>query len=95
LKNTGGLCSSSCEFFRCEQRAVVMRGQDFYCRFADDECTPATCKYTRCVKGRLLPNGRCGLTIKPRELEIRSEELIDPLELPEKLAHKMRMRKGF
>jgi hypothetical protein len=72
-----------------------MRGQDFYCRFADDECTPATCKYTRCVKGRLLPNGRCGLTIKPRELEIRSEELIDPLELPEKLAHKMRMRKGF
>jgi len=95
LPNTGRTCFSGCEFFRCEQRAVVLRGQNPYCRFADDECTPATCKYTRCVKGRLLPNGQCGLTMKTRELEIRPEEFDDPMELPDKLTHKIKMRRAL
>jgi len=47
------------------------------------------------VKGRLLPNGQCGLTMKTRELEIRPEEFDDPMELPDKLTHKIKMRRAL
>ncbi|MBS7626023.1 hypothetical protein KEJ51_03125 [Candidatus Bathyarchaeota archaeon] len=88
-------CSSGCEFFRCEQRSLIPRGSLAYCRFADDECTPASCKYARCVKGRLLPNGVCGLTLKTREIEVKPEELLDPMEIPEKFVRKVRMKKNI
>jgi len=84
-----------CESFRCDQRALVLRGQTAYCRFADEECSPSTCKYSRCARGRLLPNGVCGLTLKTRTLEIRPEEFIDPMEIPDKLAQRIKMKKLY
>jgi hypothetical protein len=95
LSNTSRSCFTRCEFFRCEQRAVVLRGQTAYCRFADDECTPSGCKYTRCVKGRLLPNGVCSLTIKARELEAGPEEFVDPMEIPDNLIRRVKLRRTY
>jgi len=95
LPNTSRSCFTGCEFFRCEQRAVVLRGNSPYCRFADEECTPSNCKYTRCAKGRLLPNGICGLTLQTKELEIRPEELIDPMEIPDKYASRLKMKRVY
>ena len=73
----------------------MLRGQAAYCRFADDECTPSACKYTRCLKGRLLPNGVCGLTLKTREIDIRPEDIADPMEIPGKYAQKMKSKKFY
>ena len=88
-------CFPGCELFRCEQRALVFRGKTSYCRFADDECIPQSCKYTRCVKGKLLPNGKCGLNMKTRELDSRPDEYVDPMEIPSNLAHKMKNRRFY
>jgi len=43
----------------------------------------------------LLPNGVCGLTLKTRTLEIRPEEFIDPMEIPDKLAQRIKMKKLY
>lgn len=57
-------CSPRCESFKCGQRALIYQGRQVYCRWADDDCSGATCNYAICIRGRLLPNGGCGLTIK-------------------------------
>jgi hypothetical protein len=88
-------CFPGCELFRCEQRTLVFRGKTSYCRFADDECIPQSCKYTKCVKGRFLPNGTCGLNMKTRELDIRPDECVDPMEIPSNLAQKMKNRRPY
>ncbi len=95
MASSGRLCFTGCEFFRCDQRAVVFRGQTTYCRFAEDECTPNSCKYTRCVKGRLLPSGVCGLTLKTKEFDVGLEDVTDPMEIPDKYVQKMKMKKFY
>ncbi|KYH38586.1 MAG: hypothetical protein AYL30_003980 [Candidatus Hecatellales archaeon B24] len=57
-------CSPNCEFFRCGQKALQFRGGKAYCRFADDLCSGANCKFTICLRNKLLPDGTCALTIK-------------------------------
>ena len=79
LSNQSNNCSPRCEFFRCGQKALTYQGNRTYCRWADDICSGATCNYTICVKGRLLPNGTCGLTIK-RKTE---EATPDSIKIPE------------
>jgi hypothetical protein len=64
LSNETKRCSPRCEFFRCGQKALTFQRGDTYCRWADDYCRGAACNYTICVKGRLLQNGICGLTVK-------------------------------
>jgi len=77
-------CFPGCEFFRCGQRALNYQGKRAYCRWADDDCAGATCNYTVCLKGRLLPNGTCGLTIKRKTSE---EATPDTMKLPEIRLH--------
>ena len=62
-------CSPKCEFFKCGQRALNCQDRRMYCRWAEDDCAGASCNYTICIKGRLLPNGVCGLTIKRKTSE--------------------------
>ncbi|MGQ9542714.1 MAG: hypothetical protein ACUVTM_01305 [Candidatus Bathyarchaeia archaeon] len=95
MQKNSRTCSASCEFFRCDHKSLILKGEATYCRFADDECTPASCKYARCVKGRLLLNGVCGLTLRTRELEVRPEELMDPMEIPGKAVRKVKMKKNI
>jgi hypothetical protein len=57
-------CFPKCEFFRCGQKAIQWSSRDVYCRYADDLCEGATCKYAICIRSRLLNNGLCGMTVK-------------------------------
>ena len=47
------------------------------------------------MKGKLLPNGICGLTLQTKELEIRPEELIDPMEIPDKYASRLKIKRVY
>jgi hypothetical protein len=62
-------CSPFCDAFRCGQRALSISRQNIYCRWADDECSGATCNYAICVRGKLLTGGICGLTVRRKTSE--------------------------
>lgn len=83
-------CYPTCEFFRCGQKALIFRGKNVWCRFADDECDPKTCKYAQCIRGRLLTNGNCGLTIPVKNVELDVSEVEEPIRVSKKLASKLK-----
>ncbi|MFH0748859.1 MAG: hypothetical protein V1915_02920 [Candidatus Bathyarchaeota archaeon] len=75
-------CFSACETFKCGQRALIHTGKRVYCRWAEDDCVGHTCNYAICSRGRLLPNGTCGLSIKRKtNEEIAPETLKENLPL--------------
>jgi len=48
------------------------------------------------VKEKLLPNGLCGLDIKPRtSFEIEPDPTIQPIKAPAKLAQKLKEKELF
>lgn len=62
-----------------------------YCRWADTSCTGPTCNYALCVRGRLLPNGVCGLTMRRKTVDERGpEEMMEGTKL--RLRGKVRRR---
>lgn len=71
-------CSPKCEFFQCGQRAKYFKGEKVFCRWADDECHPTRCNYASCIRGRLLANGVCGLTVRRKTIEKEAPEEILP-----------------
>jgi len=71
-------CSPRCELFRCGKHAVVLHGNNAWCRWAEEECNIANCSYATCTKRRLLPNGICGETVKRKTVERKPEEEIVP-----------------
>ncbi|MBS7631861.1 hypothetical protein KEJ47_09915 [Candidatus Bathyarchaeota archaeon] len=83
-------CFQRCEYFRCGQRALILRGKSLWCRFADDECEPKTCKYAQCVRGRLLPDGVCGLAIPVKSIDLSVEDIEEPIRVSKKLASKLK-----
>ena len=88
-------CFAKCEFFRCGQRTLYLRGNAAWCRFADDECDVKTCKYAQCVRDRLLLNGVCGLTVKTRNIEVEPEELAKPIRIRGKLSQKIKEKELY
>ncbi len=60
--------------FRCGKHALMFRGRQMWCKWAEEECNVANCSYATCVKRRLLPNGVCGETLKRKTVEIEPEE---------------------
>jgi hypothetical protein len=89
-------CFADCEFFRCGQHSLYFRGGIAWCKFADDECDVKTCKYAQCIKGKLLPNGVCGLTVKARTTaEVSPEEVAKPIRIPGKLAQKLKEKELY
>lgn len=84
------ICFPQCETFRCGQRAQVFKGKSVWCRFADDECDPKTCKYAQCIRGRLLTNGFCSLTIPTKTIELNVDEVEKPIKVSKKLASKLK-----
>ena len=89
-------CTSSCEFFACDQRSLFFKCKTAWCKFADDECEIRTCKYPQCVKGKLLPSGTCGLDINPRTtFDIIPDQTIQPIRVPAKLAQKLKEKELF
>jgi hypothetical protein len=72
--NNSKLCFLACDFFRCEQRALVRSKGKHYCRWADDVCVGYSCNYATCIRGRLLSKGICGMsTQRSRQLDTGPE----------------------
>jgi len=90
-------CFSRCEFFKCEQRAIQYRGNEVYCRFADDICNGASCKYAICVRNRLLTNGICGITLKrvTTLVDIPPEEAVKGVRIKGKLQKRLGEKEIF
>jgi len=63
-------CFPACQFFRCGQRTLSVRGGKAWCNFAEDTCAGYRCNYALCVRGRILVSGLCGLTIKRETAEL-------------------------
>ena len=95
MPNKPKFCSATCEFFRCDQRAILFKGKDIQCKFADDVCEPRTCKFARCAKGRLLSNGSCNIAIETKRFDVRFDNVEKPIDLPEKLAQKVKEKKFY
>jgi len=71
-------CSPACQSFKCAKNAVVIRRDDFWCRWTEEMCNVANCTYAICTKRRLLPRGICGETVKRKTVEKPPEEVIGP-----------------
>ena len=68
-------CVPICRYFRCAKKALVIRGDKFWCRWVNDECDVANCAFATCVRRRLLPGGICGETVKRRTEEVGPESI--------------------
>lgn len=88
-------CFARCQFFRCGQKTLYFKAEVAMCRFADDECNIKSCNYANCVKGKLLPNGVCELTVKAKPIDIRPEEVAEPFKVPSKLVQKIKERELY
>ncbi len=88
-------CRANCEFFRCSQRSLRFKGNAAWCGFADDECEISSCKYSQCVRSRLLPKGICGFTVPTKSVEVEPKELTEPIKVPPKLMQKIKERELF
>ncbi len=64
LLNTA--CDPSCEYFRCERRAMVKRRGNprIMCAYIGDECMAGRCQYAFCKYFALLPSGECKRKMK-------------------------------
>jgi hypothetical protein len=88
-------CFNGCTFFKCSQGHFSVRESTGWCRLVDDKCTPETCKFTQCLKGKLLPNGTCAFTVKTKTVVTRPREELKPIRAPPKLAAKIKERELF
>jgi hypothetical protein len=88
-------CFNGCTFFKCSQGHFSVRENTGWCRLVDDKCTPETCKFTQCLKGKLLPNGTCAFTVKTKTVAVRPREELRPIRAPPKLAAKIKERELF
>ncbi|MEM2864667.1 MAG: hypothetical protein QXR65_05310 [Candidatus Bathyarchaeia archaeon] len=89
------LCQTKCQAFRCTKRALTFRQGKAWCRYADDACDVKSCKFAQCIRGKLLPNGVCGLSVRQRTVDIRLSDIGEPVKVPGKLARKLRERELF
>ena len=83
-------CHPKCEFFKCGQGSLIIKGEKAWCRFADDECDSFNCKYAQCIRGRLLNNGICGLSMSVKKVNLDVEDVEEPIRISKKLASKLK-----
>ncbi|MFH0897219.1 MAG: hypothetical protein V1850_04130 [Candidatus Bathyarchaeota archaeon] len=89
-------CFPACESFKCGQLSLSSMDQRIYCRWADDDCVGPTCNYATCIRGRLLSNGVCGLSVKRKTNEeagpeaIEVDNIISNIRLKGKLSRRFR-----
>ena len=88
-------CNPRCQSFKCANRALIPKKELLWCRYADDNCDAKTCKFAQCLRGKLLPNGVCGLSVKQRTVNLKLSDLDQPVKVSGKLAQKLRERELF
>ncbi|MEM2505556.1 MAG: hypothetical protein QW738_04675 [Nitrososphaeria archaeon] len=62
--STAKPCTARCEFFRCGRKMLYFKGGRPWCNFVNEPCTPQTCAYVTCLRGKLISGNKCGLTVK-------------------------------
>jgi len=101
-KMSSGLsdCTPLCKSFRCDKRPSALkirrRGgkKVIWCTWVDDECDGPWCQYGVCIELKMTEDGKCKKTAakpKPRVV-VPPEDFVDPDEIPERLAKKLRVR---
>jgi hypothetical protein len=90
-------CYSKCRSFKCTKRALTYRGKTGWCTWINEPCDPKKCINAVCIKRQLLPEGKCGFTIKRKTREdIRPEDMFkEEIRVREKLAKKTGERSIF
>ena len=89
------MCFNSCTFFKCSQNQFSVQESGGWCRLVDDRCVPETCKFTQCLKGKLLSNGICAFTVKAKTTVVKPQQELKPIRAPPKLAQKIKERELF
>ena len=59
-----GHCWPRCVWFRCGKRALLIRGNEYWCKWLNEPCAGPSCSYAYCARGKLLPENRCGLVVR-------------------------------
>lgn len=71
-------CSPYCKFFRCQRKALVIKGNRRYCALTGEECDPIHCQFASCAINKLvLPEGTCGLWLEKQRKRRRRIEISD------------------
>ena len=74
-------CSPYCKYFRCQRKALIIRGNKRICALTNEECDPVSCQFASCAINKLiLPDGICGLWLekhKPKKKTIDISEIED------------------
>lgn len=92
------MCDPSCEFFRCERKAIIRRRGNprIMCGYIGDECMAGRCQYAFCKVFALLPSGECKKKLKSAKREPARKGRPRPKEreLEEKALSMLRKRIG-
>ena len=75
---------------------MIYRERTVWCRWTEEECEVANCKYATCIKRRLLPGGICGETVKRKTKEMELEKAVGPsIRLKGKALRKIKEKEIF
>ncbi len=83
----GNKCNQLCPYFRCNQRALVIRNEFSrgkqikvtYCRWIGDNCIGAGCQYAYCALKALLPDGKCMYAVKKEQERRAMRDMFEEL----------------
>ncbi len=94
-------CTPLCKSFRCDRKPSALkirrRGgrKVIWCTWVDDECDGPWCQFGVCRELKMTADGKCKKTVappRPQPVAIPEDDYIDPDELPERVAKKLRVR---
>jgi hypothetical protein len=67
-----------------------------WCKWSEEQCDPTNCNYPTCLTRRLLPNGKCGETVKRKTVEKEPEEdTVQPVKVRGKTYRKIGEKEIF
>jgi hypothetical protein len=83
-------CYPFCKFFRCQRRALIVRGNKRICGLTGDDCDPVHCQFALCGINKLvIPDGICGLW---REKQRIRRSRLDISEIEDDTVYKIKGR---
>ena len=85
-----GLCWPQCVWFKCGKRVLQIRGRAIYCTWLNDDCAGPSCSFALCVRGKMLPDSRCGLIVRRLTTDtLRPEDFKVDVKLRGKVARRL------
>ncbi len=69
-----GFCWPQCVLFKCTKSVLRTRGDVLWCEWLEQSCLGPSCAYSSCMRNKLLPENRCGLSVKRITRDVISPE---------------------